>query len=224
MPLFRRLNLGEHASIIIWKIEEKVEQMLPLISLHPTDGEKFTKLSHGAKQCEFLALRLCLREYFGHNPPVHYHLSGKPCLKNGKHISFSHTHGFAGLIIGHNGPVGIDLEVYRESIKRIAPKFLRKEEAAVLLPETEVEQIIHLWGAKEVMVKITGDRRLNFKKHLRVSPFFHQAFQETTGLILKEGLNKNVQLYFKTLDNLHLTYGWEAHHGEVGKFAAQKMS
>ncbi len=198
--------------------------MLPQVILHPSDKAKYEKLNHTGKKCEFLALRLCLREYFGENPPVFYYDNGKPYLEGPHHISFSHTNGFAGMIISRQGPVGIDLEVYRASIKRIAPKFLRKEEASALTPEWEVDQIIHFWGAKEVMVKITGDRRMNFKKHLRVSPFAHQNFQETSGMIRSGSVNKRIKLYFKTIRDLHISYGWEAASRPANAFTPQKLS
>lgn len=86
---------------------------------------------------------------------------------------------------------------------------MREEEQYSVRDETKVEQIIHYWGAKEVMVKITGNRRLNFKKELKVAPFVHTAFSETTGLIRTKDYTKRVKLYFKTIDNLHLSFGWE---------------
>lgn len=209
MPLLKTLQIGTVATIILWKIEEQEEQMLDEIILHGSDKKKYGSIRNPVKKREFLALRCCLKKYFGENPEVRYQESGKPFLQNGKFISFSHTHGYAGMIISEKLPVGIDLESHRKGVLRIARKFMREEEQYSVRDETKVEQVIHYWGAKEVMVKITGNRRLNFKKELKVAPFVHTAFSETTGLIRTKDYTKRVKLYFKTIDNLHLSFGWE---------------
>ncbi len=209
MPLYQRFNISESTSIIIWKIEETEDELMLGIEMHPSDAERFEKFTNPKKRNEFLALRQCLIEYFGHNPAVHYNKDGKPFLKNGYHISFSHTDGFAGMIVCDKNPVGIDLELFRDRIKRIAHKFLREEEKKSIQNKTEVEHLTLYWGAKEVMVKITGNRRLNFISELSVKPFPYQPNCETSGTIKTDDYHKNIRLFFKSIESLHITYGWE---------------
>lgn len=209
MPLYQRFIISESTSIIIWKIEETEDELLKGIEMHTSDAERFQKFTNPKKRNEFLALRQCLAVYFGFNPPVHYNENGKPLLENGYHISFSHTEGFAGIIVCNQSPVGIDLELFRDRIKRISHKFLRLEEKKSILPETEVGHMTLYWGAKEVMVKITGNRRLNFINELAVTPFPFDNNSETSGTITTNEYSKNVKLFFRCIDNLHITYGWE---------------
>lgn len=209
--MIKRKNVGPRCQVIVWKIEESVEELLAMISLHPSDKEKFGLLHNPEKQREFLALRCCLSDMFGENPPVFYTSNGKPYLEEGGHISFSHTRGFAGMIISRDKRVGIDLEMHRESFRRIAPKFMSESENRCLQKETEIEQLIHYWGAKEVMVKITGNRRHNFKQHLRVAPFTYSPGSCGCGMVVTENLHLPVQFLFDSIDGLHLTYGWEEH-------------
>lgn len=209
MPLYQRINISESTSIIIWKIEESEEVLMSGVEMHPSDNERFERFSNPKKRNEFLALRQCLIEYFGKNPPVHYNEDGKPFLKNGYHISFSHTDGFAGMIVCSKNPVGIDLELFRDRIKRIAHKFIRTEEKESIQKETEVPHLTLYWGAKEVMVKITGNRRLNFINELAVNPFPYQPDCKTSGTIQTSDYQKKISLFFKSIDSLHITYGWE---------------
>src|SRR5690606_1163940 len=118
MPLYQRFNISESSSIIIWKIEETEDELMLGIEMHASDKERFQQFTNPKKRNEFLALRQCLVEYFGQNPEVHYNKDGNPFLKNGYHISFSHTDGYAGMIVCDKNPVGIDLELFRERIKR----------------------------------------------------------------------------------------------------------
>lgn len=209
MPLYQRFNISQSTSIIIWKIEEAEEELIKGIQMHASDAERFRRFTNPKKRNEFLALRQCLIEYFGNNPAVFYNENGKPFLKNGHHISFSHTDGYAGIIVCSKNPVGIDLEYFRDRIKRIAHKFLREEEKKSIQNKTEVEHLTLYWGAKEVMVKITGNRRLNFINELAVQPFPYQANCETSGTIITDDYHKNISLFFKSIEDLHLTYGWE---------------
>lgn len=209
MPLFLRKDISSKATILLWEIIESETELLNSVTLHPSDREKFQKFSHENKKREFLALRCCLKEYFRENPPVFYTAEGKPFLKNGYKISFSHSRHFAGIIVSRNHEVGIDLELHREGILRIAHKFMRQEEEASIRNETRIPHLTFYWGAKEVMVKITGDRRHNFIKELCVKPFSFSPCSNSCGSIRNGNSKKEVDLFFENIGNLYITYGWQ---------------
>ncbi len=216
MALFQRFAPAPDIEILIWQIAETEVQLAENVVLQEGEKIKLSNLSHPEKRQEFLALRQCLYVFFknenhpysGGRPPVFYTENGKPFLKNGWKISFSHTHGFAGVALSRNFEVGLDLEMHRVGIKRIAPKFLREGEKATLRKETEIAHITHYWGIKEAMVKITGDRRLNFKKQLLVEPFFYDEKKEARGKILLEKETLEISAVFGNFGNLHWTVGW----------------
>ncbi len=209
MPLFTRKEIDSKASLILWEINEKEDDLLSQITLHPSDSERFKRFTHENKRKEFLALRCCLSEYFGENPEVFYTEDGKPYLKNDHFVSFSHSRQYAGIIVSKSVEVGLDLELYREGILRIAHKFMRPEEDASLAEETKIEHITYYWGAKEVMVKITGDRKHNFLTELSVKPFDYSNCVQSTGFISAKNYRKQVCLFFEKKDDLFITYGWE---------------
>ncbi len=209
MALLKILNFDPVARVYIWKLEESEDQLLKNIELHPSDRQKFEQLNHPQKRREFLGLRHCLREHFGQNPPVFYLKNGKPYLDREEKISFSHTLGYSSVIISKQQEVGIDLELYRPEIRNIARKYMREEESVSIRNETDVEHLLTYWGAKEVMVKIIGDRRLDFRKELRVSPFAYQPWQKISGRIYKGGEEKPVRIFCQKVGELFVTLGWE---------------
>lgn len=209
MALWNHKKLNAPLDILIWKIEESEEELLKGIDLFPRDLKKLEGINHPHKRKEFLALRQCLKHLFNKSQEVAYSENGKPFLKNGPYLSFSHTHGYAALIASSKLNVGIDIEVHRAGIKRIAPKFLRPEEAQSIEEATRVEQTTFYWGAKEVMVKIEGDRRLDFKRELSVDPFQFTSTKETTASYRSRDERKDYKVHFEHLEPLYLTFGWQ---------------
>ena len=55
-----------------------------------------------------------------------YDENGKPHLKDGKHISITHSFTFSGVIVS-DAEVGIDIEKQRDKIAIIAHKFIDYE-------------------------------------------------------------------------------------------------
>ena len=208
MPLIAKKKLGPVAELLLWKITEDEEQLRADIFLHPSDQRKFSGIKNPRKKMEFLALRQCLRCYFGEPPEVFYRESGKPYLQNGYQLSMSHAYPYAGIILSRQCQVGIDLETERENFRRIAPRYMSEVENRSLQEDTALAQMIHYWGAKEVMVKITGNRRLHFRSQLRIAPFLYRSRQTTTGLIVQELGVRPVKLWFERHDELYLSYGW----------------
>ena len=195
-------------SVLIWQIEESEEELKKGIVLHPSDSLKLSQLNYPDKRKEFLALRQCLRVYFGFNPEVFYQKEGKPYLNNNNNISFTHTRNYAAIIVSKKLNVGIDLESYREGIRRVAPKFMLDDGIQSLSKENEVEHLTQYWGAKEVVVKIEGNRRLDFKKDIIVPPFTYHDHHETEAKLVNNGNPKTYELHFSYFKPLTLTYGW----------------
>lgn len=207
MPIFKNVEQS-FFKIIVWEITEDEATLTEGITLHPSDSKKLNTLKNASKRREFLALRQCLKVLFKKNPPVHYTLNGKPYLENDYYISFSHTKNFAAVICSQTHSVGVDLEGFRKGVLKIKPKFIRDEEAKTLQNHIGVEHLTAYWGAKEVIVKIEGDRKLDFKKDIRVSPFLFKGKQCTRAILIKEGELKNYRLFFQQQTNFLLTYGW----------------
>jgi phosphopantetheinyl transferase len=98
----------------------------------------------------FLSIRHLLAEagYVDHD--LYYDEVGKPHLTDGKHISITHSHEFTGIIISDSKEVGIDIEMQRDKILRIASKFTPLEEYKTLAnTDALVRKLSIVGGAKE---------------------------------------------------------------------------
>lgn len=207
MPLY--LNVKHRFfHLAVWKITENESELYSRIQLHPSDEERYEQLHTSPRRREFLALRECLRQQIGYNPPVHYHSTGKPYLHRPENISFTHSHHYAAVIRSSHLRVGIDLEGRRPGIQRIQSRFVRPEEAHSLRPDLLLEQLTTLWSAKECAVKITGNRRLDFQREIRIAPFFQRSPQALNGRIVLPRGTVPIQLYSKQHSDFHLTFGW----------------
>jgi 4'-phosphopantetheinyl transferase len=123
-------------------------------------------------QRAFLSVRMLIQEMGFTDHEMHYDEFGKPYFNCHNHISITHSHDFAAIIIS-NETVGIDIELQREKILRIADKFVHTE-TSYLNTQNKIDYIKELtviWGAKEAIFKIRNEKGISFKDHIRVNAF-----------------------------------------------------
>ena len=170
MPLHQRVNIDEQTRILIWHIEEPLEQLKKDLKLSKTDEIKLQKRKILSHQKEFLASRRLLLEA-GITPHILYHDPNDiPRLESGQQISISHTKNLAGVALGIK-PLGIDIEVFRPKIRRIATRFLHADETFVLNGDQVIEKLTLIWTAKEALYKALNQKGIIFSKQLLVTPF-----------------------------------------------------
>ena len=145
-------------------------------------------------------MRALLRQMTDNDPSwaISHEQNGKPILRNGWHISISHTKGFCTVIISPDQTVAVDIEYTSNRVERIAHKFIREDEKA----DTIEEMLIH-WSAKETMYKLYSDDRLGFEE-MRLLPF---ALQKQ-GIVLTENLRRStaVEVSYEINSSFVLTY------------------
>ncbi|MDH3381197.1 MAG: 4'-phosphopantetheinyl transferase superfamily protein, partial [Flavobacteriaceae bacterium] len=99
---------------------------------------------------------------------------------------------------------GIDIEMNRPKIIKIASKFIADECNFIKEPHI-VEQLTVIWGAKESLYKIHPDGGLLFKHHLPIEPF-KLSDKQTRGWIKKDNFFEVYDIYFDQLENFTLVY------------------
>lgn len=121
---------------------------------------------------EWLASRVLVREQLGGR--IGYEPSGRPMLlrsdgaANQKHISISHTPGWAALMAA-DSPCGIDIEHADRKAERVAGRIAIPEEislAATLYPENPA---LLAWCSKEAAYKALGHEGTDFREHIRIT-------------------------------------------------------
>lgn len=150
-------------------------ELLARATLTAQEREVFDRFAPAQTQRrkEWLAGRVLVREQLGGR--IGYESSGRPILlddRNGgqehrKHISISHTSGWAALMAA-DSPCGIDIELAGRHAERASGRIAMPEEisiAATLYPENPA---LLAWCAKEAAFKALGHAGTDFRQHIRI--------------------------------------------------------
>jgi 4'-phosphopantetheinyl transferase len=133
---------------------------------------------------------------------VSYTNDNKPFLEGRKeHISISHSHDKLAIAINSSESTGIDIELLREKVQRLGHKFLNEEESAFC--GNDIEKMITVWAAKEALYKAGGQRGIDFRTMIEVSPAGEGLLTGTIQLVT--GLKKYL-LFYKRVENYMLVF------------------
>ncbi|RSC92581.1 4'-phosphopantetheinyl transferase family protein [Tenacibaculum singaporense] len=200
MPLYKTLTVNNHAKALIWKIEESFEQLSNGVSLTKGNQQRVDGMKSDLHQRGFMSVRHLLKEVGYTDEDLLYDGYGKPHLKDGKFISITHSFTFSAIIISDTQPVGIDIEMQRDKIVKIAHKFTPIEEyKSIANHDALVSKLTIVWGAKESLYKIYGKKKLLFLENIYIEDFSFDTNQ-TTGKILYEGETSEYDIHFLEME------------------------
>jgi 4'-phosphopantetheinyl transferase EntD len=171
MPLYKSISVNSQTAVKIWKIEESYETLLKPLDLKSKSLERVLGMKSNLHQRGFLSVRHLLRDFGYTDQDLYYDSNGKPHLKDGKHISITHSFTFSGVIISDD-KVGIDIEKQRDKIRIIANKFVDYEFNYLNKnAEDYIRKLTVIWGIKESLYKLFATPGMLFKAHFLVIPF-----------------------------------------------------
>ena len=171
MPLYKSITPNSQTTVKIWKITESYKDLFEPLDLKSNSLERVLGMKSELHQRGFLSVRHLLRDFGYTDQDLYYDKNGKPHLKDGKHISITHSFTFSAIIIS-DAEVGIDIEMQREKIGRIATKFVDYE-FQYLEKESDcyVRRLTVIWGIKESLYKLFATPGMLFREHFLVIPF-----------------------------------------------------
>jgi phosphopantetheinyl transferase len=171
MPLYKTLTPNSQTTVKIWKITESYDDLFRPIALSSTNLERVLGMKSELHQRGFLSVRFLLAEFGYMDTDLFYDENGKPHLKDGKHISITHSFTFSAVAVSTD-VIGIDIEKQREKIGRIAHKFMDYEAQYLDQSSSEyVRMLTVIWCVKESLYKLFATPGLSFLKHTLVIPF-----------------------------------------------------
>ena len=171
MSLYKSISVNSQTTVKIWKIEESYSDLIAPLDLKPQSLERVLGMKSELHQRGFLSVRHLLREFGYTDQDLYYDANGKPHLKDGKHISITHSFTFSGVIVSDN-EVGIDIEKQRDKIGIIAHKFVDYEFNYLdKTAEDYIRKLTVIWGIKESLYKLFATPGMLFKEHFLVIPF-----------------------------------------------------
>jgi len=203
MPLFKTIKHKEQTHILVWRITETLDELKQGISLVESSVKRLENTHSEQHQKGFVSIRQLLKIMGYADADLFYTADGKPHLKDGKRISITHSFDFSAIIIS-DFAVGIDIEMNREKILKIAPKFM-SEEWDFYDENQGVEFLTVIWGAKESLYKIHPDGGLLFKEHLPIEPF-QLKDGKTKGWIKKDKYYEFFCIYFESFEGYTLVF------------------
>lgn len=171
MPLYKTLKPDSQTIVKIWKITESFDDLMQPLTLKEESLQRVNGMKSEIHQRGFLSVRHLLRSLGYTDKDLYYDDYGKPHLKDGKQISITHSFSFSALIVS-DYPVGIDIEMQREKIAKIARKFVDYE-FKYLEKEAEdyIRKLTIIWGVKESLYKLFATPGMLFREHFLVIPF-----------------------------------------------------
>ena len=212
MPLHLVINHDWSTKILIWKISESYTQLFSEIELNQKSQTRLQSMKSEMHQRGFLAVRKLLQEVGYSDFDLVYTTEGKPNLKpNNCHtepveVSISHSHDFASIIISDK-PVGIDLEIQKEKIVKIAPKFMDICRLENLSHKDQIKKATVIWGIKEAIFKLKNQKGISFPNHI-----FENEFQisdhKTKAELRFQNKIENFEIHFQEIQNYMLVYAF----------------
>ena len=205
MPLYKTITVDPTTSLSVWKIEESYQDLAKTVRLQAHHQERVDGMKSDIHRRGFLSVRHLLHQHGYTDDDLWYDDFGKPHLKDGKHISITHSFEFSALIVS-DGEVGIDIEMQRPKIMRIAYKFTPIEEYRTLANDDAIiRKLTMVWGAKESIYKSFAQPGLSFRDHIVVRDFHIESLKSTARA--QFGLRKeSYQLAFDEFDGFTLAY------------------
>ena len=205
MPLYKTITSRENTKLLIWKIEESFEDLCDGISLTDHCKKRVDGMKSDLHRRGFMSVRhlLALLGYTDYD--LFYDENGKPHLKDGMHISITHSFIYAAIIISDE-EVGIDIEKQRPKILKIAHKFTPVEEYRTLANEDAImRKLTIVWCAKESLYKSFAHPGVSFLEHIYVEDFRLDDIA-TTASVSIDSRQEVYEVYFQEFEGFTLAY------------------
>ena len=172
MPLYDKIRENPSITVYIWKIEESEKVLSKGIQLTDHCQNRMDGMKSELHRKGFLSIRHLMAEAGYEDKDLFYDKAGKPHLYDGTHISITHSHQFTGIIVSKDREVGIDIEMQRKLITRIAHKFTPIEAYDHISDKNDlVRKYTIVWGCKESLYKIYATVGLSFLNHIYINDF-----------------------------------------------------
>ena len=167
MPIIDDLNLPPKTRVVIWEINESLQNLESKIVLSENSLKLLNQKKSEIQKKQFLAIRNIFKLLSIKDNEVKYDKAGKPIFSQNKALSISHSGNYAAVIMSDHS-VGIDIETINDRILKIKSKYLETELNYPLELNTETSLIY--WNIKESVFKAVDKSRIDFKKNILVPP------------------------------------------------------
>ncbi len=206
MPLYKTKTLLDGSFLLVWKVTESYEDLYAAVTLTEESEFRLQAMKSSSHRKAFLAVRKLLQTLNYTDFDLFYEVDGKPYLLDDHHVSITHSFDFVAVIISEY-PCGIDMEMARDKIIRIADKFINEEKEVIEAQSIKehIQKLTLIWAVKESVYKLAGQPGLSFKDDIVVAIF--SLNQEKITVEAKiNGQLKQFKSDFELIESFVLTY------------------
>lgn len=173
MPFILKTKIFESTFLGVWQITEPEEMLWPFVHLSPEDELRLGDIRHPLRRKQWLACRVIISDLTSdRNAQIRYTPKGRPVLEDGSfHISLSHSGEFAAAIVSAGCRTGIDIELQRDRILRVAERFMTASELGRSVEPDRLEKLYIHWSAKEALYKLYGGEQPDMQHGIILEPF-----------------------------------------------------
>jgi phosphopantetheinyl transferase len=165
MPLLQIKELNNKTKLWVWKISESWDELFRSVALKDVSLARLETMKSESHQKGFLSVRRLLMSAGYTDFDLYYDEFGKPHLKDGKHITISHSNDFSAIVISDE-IIGADLEILKDKTLKIAPRFMEVHHLENLSEEDKRRKATVIWGIKESIFKIKNEPGISFPQHI----------------------------------------------------------
>jgi 4'-phosphopantetheinyl transferase len=173
MPFILKTKISDRTSLGIWQITEPEEMFRNFICLATEDEERLSEIRYPLRRLQWLACRAIVAGLTGdRDVRITYTDKGAPILSDGSfRISLSHPGEYAAAIVSRDSRTGIDVELLRDRILRVAERFMTAEELGRTTEPCRLEKLYVHWSAKEALYKLYGGDQPDIHHGIVLEPF-----------------------------------------------------
>ena len=172
MPLYRNIQIESDCRLLIWKIEESLEDLLDGLHLTNQEVTKYQSFGSEARKKEFLIARVLLQKYIDSSLILESDEHGKPFLNNsGFNISITHTKMYLAILVCKNNVPALDMEHLSERVHKISKRFLSQNELKNISDKNNTLHLYQHWCAKECLIKLYGRKDVHLINELKIHCF-----------------------------------------------------
>ena len=202
MPIIYDLNLSPKTRVVIWEINESLQDLGSKVVLSEYSIKLLNQKKSEIQKKQFLAIRNIFKLLSIEDNEVKYDKVGKPIFSQNKILSISHSGNYAAVIISDH-PVGIDIEKINGKAMKIKHKFLQIE---LNYPQKLNNQMsLVYWNIKESIYKAVGITGIDFKKNILALPLDINSSNCKSWYVNNDDIY-SFETYFKISKNYTLAF------------------
>ena len=202
MPVIDDLNLSPKTRVVIWEINESIQDLKSKVVLSEDSLKLLNQKKSGIHKKQFLAIRNIFKFLCIDDKDLKYDKAGKPIFSKNKKLSISHSGNYAAVIIS-NYNVGIDIEKISDKAIKIKHKFLQIELNYPIEFDNQISLIY--WNIKESIYKAMGIMGVDFKKNILALPLDINSANCKSWYLNNDDIY-SFETYFRISKNYTLAY------------------